>query len=136
MYNRYANFGGRGMHKHLPLILLIALFGLPSQERMRIQLMYVQTAEALKADGKTLQLLNVGQQTLYFSDRPVRIAGHLTMAAHMDEWKASEGPDNFGGDPPNATLTAYPPGATTTRLPWSRSVIRHPWEGPRSTTTS
>ena len=55
----------------------------PSQEK--VQLMFVQTAESLKADDKTLRLVNVGQQTLYFSDRPVRVAGHLTMPAYLDE---------------------------------------------------
>jgi hypothetical protein len=79
-------------------------------DQNKIQLMFVQTAEDLKADGKTLRLVNVGQQTLYFSDRPVRVAGHLTMPAYMDEWKAGEGPDNFGSDPPNATLSVYESG--------------------------
>jgi len=50
--------------------------------------MFVQTAESVKADGKTLRLVNVGPQTLYFSDRPVRIAGYLTMPEYLDEWKA------------------------------------------------
>jgi len=76
----------------------------------KVQLMFVQTAEDLKADGNTLRLVNVGQQTLYFSDRPVRVAGHLTMPAYLDEWKAGEGPDNFGSDPPNATLSVYESG--------------------------
>ena len=76
----------------------------------KVQLMFVQTADDFKADGKTLRLVNVGQQTLYFSDRPVRVAGHLTMPAYMDEWKAQEGPDNFSSDPPNATLSVYESG--------------------------
>ena len=76
----------------------------------KVQLMFVQTADDLKTDGTTLRLVNVGQQTLYFSDRPVRVAGHLTMPAYMDEWKAGEGPDNFGSDPPNATLSVYESG--------------------------
>ncbi len=76
----------------------------------KVQLMFVQTADDLKADGKTLRLVNVGQQTLYFSDRPARVAGHLTMPAYMDEWKAGEGPDNFSSDPPNATLSVYESG--------------------------
>ena len=75
------------------------------------QLMFVQTADDLKADGDALRLVNVGQQTLYFSDRPVRVAGHLTMPAYMDEWKAGEGPDNFSSDPPNATLSVYESGS-------------------------
>jgi len=76
----------------------------------KVQLMFVQTAEDLKADGNTFRLVNVGQQALYFSDRPVRIAGHLTMPAYLDEWKAGEGPDNFSSDPPNATISVYESG--------------------------
>jgi hypothetical protein len=82
----------------------------------KIQLMFVQTAEDFKADSKTLRLVNVGQQTLYFSDRPVRVAGHLTMPAYMDEWKAGAGPDDFASDPPNATLSVYEPGSQENKL--------------------
>ena len=112
------------MKTHLNLNKLIALTGaliisaLPvgkaeekkKTDESKIQLMFVQTADDFKADGQTLRLVNVGQQTLYFSDRPVRVAGHLTMPAYMDEWKAGEGPDNFGSDPPNATLSVYESG--------------------------
>ncbi len=82
----------------------------------KVQLMFVQTADDLKADGNTLRLVNVGQQTLYFSDRPVRVAGHLTMPAYMDEWKAGEGPDNFSSDPPNATISVYEAGRNDNTL--------------------
>ena len=96
------------------LILSVLFIGRADEpkkaDQKKIQLMFVQTADDFKADGKTLRLINVGQQTLYFSDRPVRVAGHLTMPAYMDEWKAGEGPDNFGSDPPNATLSVYEPG--------------------------
>ena len=34
----------------------------------------------------------------------------------MDEWKAGEGPDNFGSDPPNATLSVYEPGRNDNTL--------------------
>ena len=85
-------------------------------EKEKIQLMFVQTADDLKADDKTLRLANVGQQTLYFSDRPVRLAGHLSMPAYLDEWKAGEGPDNFASDPPNATLSVYEGGQAENTL--------------------
>jgi hypothetical protein len=80
--------------------------------QQKVQLMFVQTAENIKIDPttKTLRLVNVNQQALYFSDRPVRVAGHLTMAAYMDEWTARAGKDNFANDPPNATLSIYEPG--------------------------
>ncbi len=76
------------------------------------QLMFVQISEDLKVDAaaKTLRLVKVSQQTLYFSDRPVRIAGHLKMADYLKEWTAKAGKDNFSADPPNATLSVYEPG--------------------------
>lgn len=82
----------------------------------KAQLMLVQTAEDLKADGKTLRLVNVGSQTVYFSDRPVRIAGHMPLAGYLDEWTAGAGPDNFANDPPNATLSVIEPGKTESVL--------------------
>ena len=78
-------------------------------EEPKTQLMFVQSAEDLEADDKTLRLVNVGQPTLYFSDRPVRIAGQLTMPAYMDKWKASADSNNFSNDTPNATLSVYEP---------------------------
>lgn len=76
------------------------------------QLMFVQVAENFKVDpaAKTLRLVKVDQQTLFFSDRPVRIAGHLKMADYLEEWTAKAGKNNFGDDPPNATLSVYESG--------------------------
>jgi hypothetical protein len=76
------------------------------------QLMFVQSAEDLKVDAakSTFRLVKVNQQTLYFSDRPKRIAGHLKMADYLKEWTAKAGKDNFKADPPNATLSVYEPG--------------------------
>ena len=76
------------------------------------QLMFVQSAEDLKVDAakSTLRLVKVNQQTLYFSDRPQRLAGHLKMADYLKEWTAQAGKDSFKADPPNATLSVYEPG--------------------------
>lgn len=72
--------------------------------------MFVHAADDLEADpdAGTLRLVNVNQQVLFFSDRPQRIAGHMKMPAYLEEW--SKGQDNFGEDPPNATLSVYEPG--------------------------
>lgn len=99
--------------KRLWLVLLIALYALPLAsfaEQDKVQLMFVQIADDLKADGKTLRLVNVGKQTLYFSDRPERIAGHIKMDAYMEEWTPRAGTDNFANNPPNAVLSVYEPG--------------------------
>jgi hypothetical protein len=82
----------------------------------KVQLMFVQSAESLKADDKTLRLVNVSPQTIYFSDRPQRVAGHLTMPAYLEEWTAAAGPNNFAKDPPNATLSVYEAGQRTNSL--------------------
>ena len=76
----------------------------------QVQLMYVQSAEDLRVDaaGSILRLVKVNPQTLYFSDRPQRVAGNLRMADYLKTWQ--EGRDNFGADPPNATLSVYEPG--------------------------
>src|SRR4029453_12279309 len=109
-------------HRNLNKLIALAgalIFSLPptgkaeekrKTDETKVQLMFVQSADDLKADSNTLRLFNVGQQTLYFSDRPARVAGHLTMPAYLDEWKAGEGPDNFSSDPPNATLSVYESG--------------------------
>jgi hypothetical protein len=82
------------------------------------QLMFVHSAEDLKVDpaAGTFRLVKVTQQTLYFSDRPQRIAGHLTMTDYLKEWTSAAGKDNFGADPPNAALSVYEPGQADNTL--------------------
>jgi hypothetical protein len=40
------------------------------------QYLFVQTAQTVSSEGDQLTLHNIGQTTLFFSDRPERIAGH------------------------------------------------------------
>ena len=82
------------------------------------QLMFVQSADDLKVDParSTFRVVKVSQQTLYFSERPQRLAGHLTMADYLKEWTAAAGKDNFGADPPNAALSVYEPGQANNTL--------------------
>ena len=67
------------------------------------QSMFVQTARAVTSDGTTLTLKDVTPSTLYFSDRPKRIVGHMTTVDFVDLW--AEGDNNFEEDPPNAVLS-------------------------------
>ena len=67
------------------------------------QSMFVQTARASRSDGTTLTLKDVTPSTLYFSDRPKRIVGHMTTVDFVDLW--AEGDNNFEEDPPNAVLS-------------------------------
>jgi len=72
------------------------------EELQAEQSMFVQTAHGAASDGKTLTLNNVTPSTLYFSDRPQRIVGHMTTADFVDLW--AEGDNSFQEDPPNAVL--------------------------------
>ena len=70
--------------------------------------MFVQTAQGITSDGTTLTLKGVTPSTLYFSDRPKRIVGHMTTADFVDLW--GEGDNSFQEDPPNAVLAFLEPG--------------------------
>jgi hypothetical protein len=78
--------------------------------QQQAQLMFVQSADDLRVDSakSTLRLVKLNPQTVYFSDRPQRIAGNIKLADYLKTWK--EGRDNFNADPPNATLSVYEPG--------------------------
>jgi hypothetical protein len=67
--------------------------------------LFVQTADAMTFDkaSSKLTLKDVGATTLFFSDRPDRIAGNMDTAAFIPFW--SKGADSFLSDPPNADLS-------------------------------
>jgi hypothetical protein len=96
----------------LPLVACAMTSTTSSPSSEKAQLMFVQIADDVKVDPAkgTLRLVKVNQQTLYFSDRPVRIAGHINMVAYLQEWTARAGKENFSADPPNAVLSVYEPG--------------------------
>jgi len=70
--------------------------------------MFVQTAQGIDIAGSTLTLRGVTPSTLYFSDRPQRVVGHMTTADFVDLW--GEGDNSFESDPPNAVLAFLTPG--------------------------
>jgi hypothetical protein len=92
--------------------LSLGVAGKAGAAEAKPMLMFVQLLEGLKVDeaAKIIRLVNVSPHTLYFADRPERIAGHIKMAAYLEEWTSKAGKDNFGNDPPNATLPVYEPG--------------------------
>jgi hypothetical protein len=70
--------------------------------------MFVQTAHGVTSDGTTLTLHEVTPSTLYFSDRPQRVVGHMTTTDFVELW--GEGDNSFEEDPPNAVLAFLEPG--------------------------
>jgi hypothetical protein len=73
--------------------------------------MFVQTAQGIRSTDGTLTLRGVTPSTLYFSDRPQRVVGHMTTAQFVDLWGA--GDNSFEADPPNAVLSFLEAGGQT-----------------------
>lgn len=65
--------------------------------------LFVQNAREVSFGEDRLTLRGVNPVTVMFSDRPERIAGHMTTSHFVPFW--GEGADSFLKDPPNATLS-------------------------------
>ena len=68
-----------------------------------IEAMFVQVAGGMTTVGDRLTLHGLAPATLYFSDRPQRVVGHLSARQFVDEW--DKGENSFAADPPNAVLS-------------------------------
>lgn len=73
-----------------------------------IESMFVQTANRTVSDGDRLTLEGLAPATLFFSDRPQRVVGHVATADFVGLW--GEGENSFAEDPPNAVLAFLEPG--------------------------
>jgi hypothetical protein len=67
--------------------------------------LFVQSSKGLTFDKSTnkLTLTGVSPVTVFFTDRPERIAGNMKTAAFIPFW--SEGKDSFRSNPPNADVS-------------------------------
>ncbi len=75
------------------------------------ELLFVQSAEGVVFEGKTLTLKGVSPAVLFFGARPKRVAGHVALPGFLDAW--DEGKDSFAEDPPNAALSIVGDGIVT-----------------------
>jgi hypothetical protein len=75
--------------------------------KQKVELLLVQNSKGVAIDKNkgTLTLKGVGATTLFFSDRPVRMAGHFNKVDYLKLW--TDGKDSFDADPPNATLSVF-----------------------------
>jgi len=64
--------------------------------------LFVISGTSGSLDGDTLTLNGV-PNVIYFSDRPARKTGHLSVSEFIEMW--DKGVDSFKADPPNATLS-------------------------------
>lgn len=96
----------------LLLVLLLTLAGirrnvsLAAEIAKKADLLFVHNANHITvADGKLI-LKGVSPTVLFFTDRPERIAGHMTNERYLGLWK-EDGKDSFLADPPNATMWVF-----------------------------
>ena len=68
-----------------------------------IQALFAQTALEMTSAGDRVTFRGASPATLYFSDRPQRVVGHLTTKQFVEEW--GEGDNSFASDPPNAVIS-------------------------------
>ena len=76
-----------------------------------IEALFAQTARELTTDGDKVTFHGASPATLYFSDRPQRVVGHLTTKQFVDEW--GKGENSFAVDPPNAVISFLEAGDET-----------------------
>ena len=67
------------------------------------EFLYVQTAKDIAYKDGVLTLQDVSPVTVFFSDRPQRIVGHVRNDLFLKKW--AEGSNSFKSDPPNAVLS-------------------------------
>jgi hypothetical protein len=75
------------------------------EQAKQADFLFVQTAKGMSFDKSTnkLTLDGISSSTLFFSDRPERIAGNMKTTAFVPFW--SKGKDSFLKDPPNADVS-------------------------------
>ena len=71
----------------------------------KMDVLYVQNAKSVTLEKGRLVLHGINSNTICFTDRPARLAGHLPTRSFMPLW--SEGKDSFLKDPPNANLSIF-----------------------------
>jgi hypothetical protein len=71
----------------------------------KAEFLFVQTARYAVLEEGTLTLRQVSPTTIYFSDRPERIAGHVETQHMVEAMLEDEDPNSFSDNPPNATLS-------------------------------
>jgi len=72
-----------------------------------VQLLFVQTSKDVVLGKGKMTLKEISPTTIFFSDRPKRIAGHMATEEFVDDWKEGKGKNNFVDDPPNAALSIF-----------------------------
>jgi hypothetical protein len=77
------------------------------KKQEEVQYLFVQTAKGAVQEKGRLTLKEVAPTMIFFSDRPKRIAGHMTTEDFVIDWKEDTAKNSFQADPPNATVSVF-----------------------------
>ena len=77
--------------------------GQAEQDQKIVDYLFVQSASNVSLKGSVLTMKGANPTTLYFSDRPARIVGHVPTEKFVSHW--GTGSDSFKSNPPNAALS-------------------------------
>jgi hypothetical protein len=77
------------------------------EEVKEVQSLFVQNAHDVSMKDGRLTLIGISPTTIFFSDRPKRIAGHMHTEDFVLEWQKGTGPESFKTDPPNGALSVF-----------------------------
>ena len=101
---------GEPLSKGLALVIVIGLCSLacsseepPAEQDEVCQAMFVQHAQGMSFNGSELSLDGADPNIIYFCDRPVSEAGHVTWDGLMELGGSSK--DRFEVDAPNAAVS-------------------------------
>jgi hypothetical protein len=72
-----------------------------------VQLLFVQNARDVVLGQGRLTLIGVNPTTIFFSDRPKRIAGHMSTEDFVLDWQEKSGKESFHAKPPNAAMSVF-----------------------------
>jgi hypothetical protein len=70
-----------------------------------VQLLFVQNAQDVVVQEGRLTLIGISPTTIFFSDRPNRIAGHMATEDFVRDWQTGTGKESFHSNPPNGALS-------------------------------
>jgi hypothetical protein len=73
----------------------------------QVQLLFVQTAKDIAINKDRMTMAGINPVTIFFSDRPKRVAGHMSTEDFVLDWQEGTGKESFHTDPPNAALSIF-----------------------------
>ena len=87
------------------IILLLVLISACSNEKNECDALFVHDASGMEYDGESLRLKDANPNLIFFCDRPVRTAGHISREALLK--LGTQGENSFVKNHPNAAISVF-----------------------------